>query len=249
MGAELGTALSTAGALGSSGIDAYMGRENAKDSMHFSKSMSSTAHWREVQDLIRAGLNPVLSAKFGGSSTPSAPTIPSTDFASSAQHLNQLSLQKQQLAKQLENVAADTDAKEAQADLADAQTAGFDIDNEKKRFELSNLANQAEIVKENLNLLRSNARSAGLDVESQEGKLSPYRKFGEVGGFSLYDLEKAIETGDDAMSIINPGRFFRDFTESYKQKGGDKPLKNPDSRSKNPADGSRKPPARKHWSR
>lgn len=60
--------------------------EQAKIQREWESGMSNTAHQREVEDLKKAGLNPVLSAGGGGASTPSA-TVPS---GSSYQAQNEL---------------------------------------------------------------------------------------------------------------------------------------------------------------
>lgn len=48
----------------------FSSKSSAKDQMEFQQMMSNTAHRREVRDLKLAGLNPILSAKYGGASTP-----------------------------------------------------------------------------------------------------------------------------------------------------------------------------------
>lgn len=52
-------------------------RDFAREQMQFQKEMSNTAHQREVADLIKAGLNPMLSTRLGGASTPQGATATS----------------------------------------------------------------------------------------------------------------------------------------------------------------------------
>jgi len=51
-------------------VSGMFGNSQAKRSMDFQERMSNTAHQREMEDLRRAGLNPLLSARHGGASTP-----------------------------------------------------------------------------------------------------------------------------------------------------------------------------------
>ncbi len=94
-------------------------REQARDMMRWQQMMSSTSHQREVTDLRAAGLNPILSAAGGGSSTPSGAMIPARStgegFAASAQSMVRL--------------GADLKAIRANTKLAETKNTRQELDN------------------------------------------------------------------------------------------------------------------------
>ena len=59
-------------------------RASTAKQMAFQERMSNTAHQRQMADLSKAGINPMLSAKLGGASTPSGSQYQATNIGAEA---------------------------------------------------------------------------------------------------------------------------------------------------------------------
>ena len=66
----IGGKIANKGRANQANISGEFNQASAREQMDFQERMSNTAHVRQMDDLKKAGLNPLLSAKYGGASSP-----------------------------------------------------------------------------------------------------------------------------------------------------------------------------------
>lgn len=184
----IGTAISTA-----------LGVREASKNRAFQERMSSSAHQREVADLKMAGLNPALSARGSGASTPGGSVGQVEDLGEGASKSISSALAVRQSRAQIGLIEAQTDREASSAALLNVQAQeahgnlGLAAGETRLRTALAELN-----LSERRNLFAPTIARAYAEIESMGSAARAARarsaldEFASQGAMNAADVEKLI---------------------------------------------------------
>lgn len=207
-GIATGNPMLMAAGVGVGALGANMeNREAARSMMNFQERMSNTAHQREMRDLYAAGLNPILSARYGGASTPGGASYIAKNTAEAAANSG-LALQRQN---------ADIDLVKQQTFQAQSSAYNYGADTDKKNQEMRLIREQVKTEVERRNELEASARSLNANAAIGEQTIESVMNKADIdrtsAGKVLRWLNAISESVQGARGAVAPGRSSRPLSK------------------------------------
>lgn len=203
--------LPAVGAAGTLLTNVWNAREASKN-REFQREMSNTAHQREVRDLNASGLNPLLSGRLGGSSTPSGDRAEMRDISSGV--ASGLAVARQR---------AELELLRAQEHKTVAEThtiqQGLDERTTGQAFRIGILRDQARLaemsVPQRRDMFEQELAKAKAEISSLQATaartdaLRALDELAKAGAINEAEFEEMIKTASPAMRwLLNAARLF-----------------------------------------
>lgn len=175
----------------------YKNRQEAKKNRAFQERMSSTAHVREMADLRKAGLNPILTGKYGGASTPGGAQAQNQN---PVQHVTSAAVAARTV-KYQENLA------ESQADLNSAQA-----DSIRQEFGQKTVTNPLDVknLTQDISLKEAQTTNQLVQIKKANMQIKVLRQ-------ELFKLEVQRKLWDAANQLTPSGSEIVDKIKKIKQ--------------------------------